>query len=124
MGRRGRRLAVAVAGLAAAVAGSAGMGLVRAQAAGLDGGPILESTWCGGLCATTFTYDRTEWVASCTPLADDAVSDEALAVASGAVAEVRAIDGVDVDRSLAVTGAVCDGDGWWLAIPVDDWGLD
>jgi hypothetical protein len=118
-----RRLAVAFAGFAAALAGTAGMGLVREQAAGLDGGPALEASPCRGLCATTFTYDHVGWVATCTELPDDAVSSEALTVADGVITEVRAIDGVDPDRSLAITGRVCGPAGWSLAVPIDEWQL-
>lgn len=117
-----RRLVIAIAGLAAALAGVSGMGLVRAQAAGLDGGPILSSQPCGGPCAQTFRYDRVEWVVTCTALPEGAVTDEPLAIASGAVTEVRAIDGVATDRSLAVAaGPRCGPDPWTLAVPFDDW---
>lgn len=119
-----RRLVVALAGFAAALAGAAGMGLVREQAAGLDGGPALEASPCRGLCATTFTYDGAEWVATCTELPDDAVFGEALTVADGVITEIRAIDGVDQDRSLAITGRVCAPVVWSLAVPFEGWGPD
>lgn len=113
------RRIIALAGFAAAMAGVAGMGLVREQAAGLDGGPLLSSARCQGLCVQTFTYDHAEWAVTCTELPDDAVTGERLARADGIVAEVRAIDGVDPDRSLAVTGRVCGPAFWSLAVPFD-----
>lgn len=115
------RRIIALAGLAAALAGSAGMGLVREQAAGLDGGPLLSSVPCGGLCLQTFTYDHADWVATCTELPDDAVTRDPLARADGIVAELRTIEGVDPDRSLAVTGRVCGPAFWSLAVPFDGW---
>lgn len=120
MARSPARLAVAAAGLAAALAGSAGMGLVRSQAAGLDSGPLLDAEPCGGLCLQTFIYDHTQLAATCTELPSDALTGEPLAIAPGVVTEVRAIDGVDPERSIAIAGRVCAPVTWSLAIPLHD----
>ena len=119
--RVAHRIAVAIAGLAAALAGAAGMGLVREQAAGLDGGPILQAEPCRGVCVQTFTFDRAGWAITCTALPDDAVTGAPLAIASGIVREVRPIDGIDGARALAITGPVCVRAGWSLAVPLDAW---
>lgn len=95
------------------------MGLVREQAAGLDGPPRLSSQRCQGLCQQTFRFDHSEWTVTCTGLPNDARLGRTLAVAPGVVTAVRSIDGVDPDHSLAIETALCPGR-WSLAAPVDE----
>jgi hypothetical protein len=118
-GRRGQRFAGGFAGIAAVVAGVGGMGLVREQAAGLDGPPRLSSQPCQGLCMQTFTFDHVDWTVTCTDVPGDARLGPTLARAPGVVTEVRAIDGVDADRSLAIETDTCP-DAWSLAVPTDE----
>lgn len=104
--------------MAAAVAGVAGMGLVREQATGLDGVPRLSSRPCQGLCLQTFTVDRVEWAVTCSQLPGDARLGRMLATAPGIVTEVRPIDGVDPARTLAIETTLCP-DRWSLAVPAE-----